>query len=163
MYQSRNQPLAPAGSFRDIVRRAAQAAERAPTLTGGDRQLLWDLAREESRYQFSTLDRLVSALAQLPDRDAAIAFADDLRDLIVARLDQRTGELYPAFQTVALEETDAECAADPLQQRVAFTDDAPLSLIEAALLATRRHVESGRRMMRALSAMRFAKLHRGRA
>jgi hypothetical protein len=149
--------VAPAsGDFREGVRRAALAAMHAPHLSESDSQLLRDLRRQEGRYAFRACDRVLDLLATLPDEAEALAWVDDLRSAIMARrvkLGLATVDLSDAVEA----EARAEADANPLQL-AAVLHPSPDG-IARTMAATRRHVDTGLRLLAALGIRRVQMAH----
>lgn len=112
-YQSEVPPLAPPG-FRDAVVNAAKAALQAPDITEQDRQMLYDLRRDEGRYQFRTIDRLFDLLAKLPSEAPAMELVVEVRSTIARR---RTHKRVADVDRDYAEETAAGAEFDVAQAR----------------------------------------------
>jgi hypothetical protein len=110
-YQSPAPNLAPSG-FRDAVMNAAKAALKAPDITEQDRQLLYDMRRDENRYGFRAIERLFDLLAKLPNEGAAMEFVVDVRTSISRR---RSHRRHAAPTVSFANETSAQGAADMAQ------------------------------------------------
>jgi hypothetical protein len=110
-YQTSAPNLAPSG-FRSAVVNAAKAALQAPNITEQDRQMLYDLRRDEQRYGFRAVERLFDLLSQLPNEGAAMEFVVDVRTTISRR---RAHRRHAAPTVSFVNETTAQGAADMAQ------------------------------------------------
>lgn len=149
------------GTFRAGVVRAAGAALTAPNLTEADRQLLADMRRQEGRYAFRALDRLIDLLANVPKESDALAWVDDLRGAILARRRRLFGPEHTAALPEAIEaETLAQAQADPLQMAVALHAPTP-EAVRGALALTRLHRAALEQVENVLCTLRFRMAHGG--
>lgn len=158
MYQSirrslaPSRPLPPSGAFREAIHRAAGVALLAPDLTQADRQLFHDYRRDESRYKWDGVDRLVDALARVPEEADALSLVEDLRAVVIAR--RRRNEqidLMAAYDA----ETVAGAEADVVQAH-ALRDPSPLNK-EACRKAVVRQMANARRFLDDLAAFQPAR------
>lgn len=147
------------GAFRDAVRRAALAAMQSPACSPSDSQLCRDLRRDDARYQFRSVDRVMDLLAALPDESPALAFIADIRGPVMARR-QRNAERD--MLTDALQEHALQCVADPLQLAVATDPRPDVALVRRALDATTRHLSAGERLRDGLYRLAFDLVHGAR-
>lgn len=148
-YQSERVSLAATIGFRTAIAKAAGAALDIPLLSAADRQLLHDLRRDEGRYQFRAVDRLLDLLAKHPSEAVSMEFAVDIRAALVRRRTRarRVDDLYPAVA----EETAAQGEADSLTLAV-LRDPTPENVARARS-ALSRHAAAINRLLDDMTVM----------
>lgn len=146
-YQTEGPRLAPPG-FRAAVVNAAKAALQAPDITEQDRQLMYDIRRDEGRYAFRAIDRMFDLLAKLPSEAPAMELVVEIRSTISRR---RAHKRVADVDVTYAEETAAQAEADVAQARALRFPSA--ENIGRARAACSKHIAGITRFMDDLTAM----------